>query len=275
MAQAGSMAPAPSSWKRYIVSGEEFSVIMPTVPALSTYKDVVERLQKERRRRLIGAYADGVVYGVSCYENPSPRESLDKFISEEVRSSGWDRATDQEVLQNGVTGKQFRSTSTVGGTLQAFATKRGIYMFEVFGAPAEDARVKQFFASISLGEKVQGIEVPEGIGVLLAPAPESEPTGEVKIHVGRETDKKAVLVMKPEPIYTEAARRNLVAGTVVLKVVFSSAGSITNIRTVAGMPDGLTEQAIEVAKKIKFIPAVKDGKFVSMWMQLEYNFNLY
>jgi hypothetical protein len=26
---------------------------------------------------------------------------------------------------------------------------------------------------------------------------------------------------------------------------------------------------------LKFIPAVKDGRFVSMWIQLEYNFNLY
>jgi hypothetical protein len=26
---------------------------------------------------------------------------------------------------------------------------------------------------------------------------------------------------------------------------------------------------------IKFVPATKDGHQVSMWMQLEYNFNLY
>jgi len=37
----------------------------------------------------------------------------------------------------------------------------------------------------------------------------------------------------------------------------------------------LLERAIDAAKKIRFIPAVKDGKYVSMWMQLEYNFNLY
>ena len=36
-----------------------------------------------------------------------------------------------------------------------------------------------------------------------------------------------------------------------------------------------TEQSIEAAKKIKFIPAVKDGKFVPMSIQLEYNFDLY
>lgn len=35
------------------------------------------------------------------------------------------------------------------------------------------------------------------------------------------------------------------------------------------------EKAIEAVKKIRFIPAVKSGKFVATWMQLEYSFNLY
>lgn len=52
-------------------------------------------------------------------------------------------------------------------------------------------------------------------------------------------------------------------------------GTITNIRVVAGLRGGLTERSIEAARKIKFIPATKDGKPVSMWMQLEYNYNLY
>jgi TonB family protein len=66
-----------------------------------------------------------------------------------------------------------------------------------------------------------------------------------------------------------------VVGTVVLKVVFAASGKVTNIRVVQGLPDGLTERAIEAARKIRFVPASKEGKYVSMWMQLEYNFNLY
>ena len=81
--------------------------------------------------------------------------------------------------------------------------------------------------------------------------------------------------MKPEPAYTEVARQNGITGTVVIKCVFASNGSVNNIRIVSRLPFGLTERAIDAAKKIKFIPAVKDGKYVSMWMQLEYNFNLY
>jgi TonB family protein len=66
-----------------------------------------------------------------------------------------------------------------------------------------------------------------------------------------------------------------ITGTVVLKCVFASDGRVTNIRVVQGLPNGLTEKSIEAARKIRFIPATKDGRNVSMWMQLEYNFNLY
>jgi TonB family protein len=96
-----------------------------------------------------------------------------------------------------------------------------------------------------------------------------------RIFTGREVTSKARLISKPEPQYTEDARKNQVTGTVVLKVVFSSNGSVTNIRTVSGLPYGLTERAIAAARQIKFVPATKDGHTVSMWMQLEYNFNLY
>ena len=80
--------------------------------------------------------------------------------------------------------------------------------------------------------------------------------------------------MKPEATYTELARQNYISGTIVLKVVFSSDGSVVNIHAVTALPYGLTDKAIESAKKTKFIPAVKNGKFVSMWMQLDYNFTL-
>jgi TonB family protein len=95
------------------------------------------------------------------------------------------------------------------------------------------------------------------------------------IFTGKDVTTKARLLSKPEPQYTEEARKNQITGTVVLKVVFASNGSVQNIRTVSGLPYGLTEKAIAAARNIKFVPATKDGHQVSMWMQLEYNFNLY
>jgi TonB family protein len=75
--------------------------------------------------------------------------------------------------------------------------------------------------------------------------------------------------------YTEEARQNKVQGTVMLSVVFTADARIENIRVVRGLPDGLTEKAIEAAKKIRFQPAVKNGQAVSVRGTLEFSFNLY
>ena len=90
-----------------------------------------------------------------------------------------------------------------------------------------------------------------------------------------QVDQRARLLFKPEPQYTEEARRNQIIGTVMLRVVFSSGGEVDQIRAVRTLPFGLTERAIAAARQIKFVPATKDGRPVSVQMQLEYNFNLY
>ena len=90
-----------------------------------------------------------------------------------------------------------------------------------------------------------------------------------------EVEQRARLVFKPEPQYTEEARRNQITGTVALRVIFSSSGEVVQIRAVRTLPFGLTERAIAAARLIKFVPAMKGGQPVSVHMQLEYNFNLY
>lgn len=92
---------------------------------------------------------------------------------------------------------------------------------------------------------------------------------------GSQVEQRARLLSKPEPQYTEDARRNQVSGTVALRVVFSSSGEVVQIRAVRTLPFGLTERAIAAAREIKFVPAMKGGHPVSVFMQLEYNFNLY
>ncbi|MFN2576386.1 MAG: energy transducer TonB [Pyrinomonadaceae bacterium] len=90
-----------------------------------------------------------------------------------------------------------------------------------------------------------------------------------------EVDVRARVISKPEPQYTEEARRNQITGTVILNVVFSRTGEITNIHASQTLCCGLTEKAIVAARQIRFVPATRNGQTVSVYMQLEYNFNLY
>jgi TonB family protein len=95
------------------------------------------------------------------------------------------------------------------------------------------------------------------------------------IFTSKQVTTRARVLSKPEPAYTSAAREHEVRGTVILRAVFAADGTVKHVIVVRGLPDGLTEVCISVAKKIKFVPAARDGKPVSMWMQLEYNFNIF
>ncbi len=83
------------------------------------------------------------------------------------------------------------------------------------------------------------------------------------------------ILAQPRPIYTQTARENNVAGTVVLSVTFLDSGQIGTVEVVSGLADGLTEKAIDAAKRIKFKPAMKSGKPITVTRQIEYKFDIY
>ncbi|HUE80828.1 MAG TPA: TonB family protein [Pyrinomonadaceae bacterium] len=90
---------------------------------------------------------------------------------------------------------------------------------------------------------------------------------------GREVSTKARILNKPEPQYSDIALRKRIHGTVVLRAIFADDGKVKHILIVSGLPYGLTEAAVRAASHIRFVPATLDGVPVSMFIQLEYNFN--
>lgn len=95
------------------------------------------------------------------------------------------------------------------------------------------------------------------------------------VFTGSEVTTKVRIISKPEPPFTAEARRNQVTGTIVLNAIFASDGTVKHILVLSELPYGLTQKAVEAARKIKFEPATKDGRPVSMYYRIEYNFNLY
>ena len=96
-----------------------------------------------------------------------------------------------------------------------------------------------------------------------------------EIYTGREVTRKVVVLSRPQPSYPTRARRNNTRGVVRLRMVLAASGKVENVTVVRGLPDGLSEEAIKAALKIKFEPALKDGVRVSQYVIVEYNFNLY
>jgi len=110
-------------------------------------------------------------------------------------------------------------------------------------------------------------ELPNRTHEPLKPAPLVVPA--------KELTQKARVLSKPEPQYTEQARKAGVQGTIVLRAIFTASGEVKHILVTRAVGYGLTTEAIKAACQIKFEPAIKDGRPVSMYIQLEYNFHLY
>lgn len=89
-------------------------------------------------------------------------------------------------------------------------------------------------------------------------------------------DTPVKIIYKPRAAWTEEAwRRAQLQGAVTLRVQFLENGKIGNIAVVSGLSHGLNESAAKAAKKIRFRPAMKDGKPVTVFKQVQYTFTLY
>ena len=85
------------------------------------------------------------------------------------------------------------------------------------------------------------------------------------------------IIYKPSASYPTSFKNGTVCiqGTVTLRVEFLASGEIGKIAVVSSLPYGATENAMEAAKKIKFKPAVKNGKPVDFIKQVQFSFSIY
>jgi len=68
------------------------------------------------------------------------------------------------------------------------------------------------------------------------------------------------ITFKPNPVYTDEARNLKLEGEVLLEVMFGANGQLHVNRVVRGMGHGLDEAAIAAANKMRFKPALRNGK---------------
>jgi periplasmic protein TonB len=71
-----------------------------------------------------------------------------------------------------------------------------------------------------------------------------------------------VILSKPNPIYTDEARKLGIEGEVLVEVVFRASGQVQTVRVVKGLGHGLDEAAVQAAGQIRFKPALQEGHAV-------------
>lgn len=306
--QPGAYGADADAWSRYTYPGDEFSIELPGMPyVMHTNRGSGSLSMKRERVRVFGRYLAGVVYFVAAYDRPRSSETLDTFANN-LRGA-WELAPKGALTLGGFEGRAYeaRGSSRVRGAQElqgegrVFVTKKHAYFALALSPEAGRPEVTRFLDSLTLGPSPSGERVAES-----APVPRyvpPEPTAGVPEGMGGgpgrgggvgdddgrpgvmrpgvgapERDpnaRKAIIVFKPEPMYTEEGRRKRVNGTVRLRLVLDSTGVVKDISVVKSLPAGLTESAISAARYMLFIPALNDGHPVSQFVIVEHNFNIY
>lgn len=84
-----------------------------------------------------------------------------------------------------------------------------------------------------------------------------------------------LILRKARATYTDAARQGNVQGDVVLFVQLKADGSVGNVTVRKTLPKGLADNAVQAAKRIKFIPAQRNGQNVDSYVAMTYSFAIY
>jgi len=82
-------------------------------------------------------------------------------------------------------------------------------------------------------------------------------------HVDTAPETQAVVILgKPNPVYTDEARKLGIEGEVLVEVIFKASGQVQTVRVVKGLGHGLDEAALRAAEQIRFKPALQEGHAV-------------
>jgi len=289
---AQSASAQAGGWSRYTYPGEEFSVELPGMPTLSNAsRGVNNDWRKEEKVRVFSHYSGGVVFFVVAYDNSHGSESPDFFAT--YLRGAWGLEPKGALTLAGFEGRSYAVVGAQRGRLsynlrgegRVFRTRRHAYLALAVSQEEERPEVGRFLDSFTLGASPAGERIAEEESVPRFVPPKTEPVppagavwGPGRGGAGEPLaagDRKAQIIYKPEPGYTEEARQKGVSGRIILRAALTPDGTVTDIEPVKWLPNGLTERAIRSARQMRFFPAVKGGQPVSQYVTLEYNFNVY
>jgi TonB family protein len=140
----------------------------------------------------------------------------------------------------------------------------------------------------------RGVVASAGFGNTTTPSGSPRAAGDGQVHSGGFADTQSLtqvspqsksqpaaapfepveITSKPNPVYTEEARRLHIQGEVILRVVFRASGQIQILGVTQGLGHGLDEAAIRAAQEIQFKPARRNGRPTDTTATLQIVFQL-
>jgi TonB family protein len=83
-----------------------------------------------------------------------------------------------------------------------------------------------------------------------------------------------IVVNRVEPVYPEQARKDRIAGVVILEALIDKTGVVRDVTILKNLPEGLGEAAVDAVKQWRFKPATRNGEPVDVVFNLTVMFKL-
>jgi TonB family protein len=87
-------------------------------------------------------------------------------------------------------------------------------------------------------------------------------------------DSRPLVLQPANPRFTEDARQQRIVGVVLASAQFLADGTVGEVKIRQRLGHGLDETAVEAVRRIVFLPAIKDGKFVEFSQSIAVEFNI-
>jgi len=266
--QTSAAPPQPGTWLMFAPPEEEIAVQVPGRPIVRDFPIWNQRDNKQEKvlaHYAYDGYGSGLVFVIDSFKAEHPEKLSGENLSVADKQGVFER-----LFFDGVAAELFRNTvnhryAPYSKRTLRFTTANHLYIIQLMSLEEFSPGVDQFLSSLKMRKaEDRGTPVEPFAAAVSGPA----------LNRG-EVSRGAIVVWKSEPWYTEAGRAHKTTGRVILDLVLADNGYVSDIVTVEGLENGLTESAIEAARNIRFFPAEKDGKPVSQRNRVEYNFNLY
>jgi TonB family protein len=69
--------------------------------------------------------------------------------------------------------------------------------------------------------------------------------------------------------HSDLVWKKKINGTVVLSIEYTAEGSVGEVRIIQGVGLGMDDNVVQAARQVLFLPAIKDGAFVTKWQNAE------
>lgn len=137
-------------------------------------------------------------------------------------------------------------------------------------SPATSTRRRALFLTLALA-----LVCACAARALSQAGPAATPRGEERVYTREEVGTPAVIVSMPDPEYHNSGEKLLdLTGEVKVAVVLSASGRVTNVELLEGLSQNQNFASLKAAKRIRFMPATRDGVPVSQSYVASYGFKV-